>query len=137
MYLKNKKSYTIAERGYITLISILLIGAIGSAVAISLILIGLGSSRTGLGIQQSAQARAVVTACVESALQEMREKTSYSGSSSFTLGAGNCTYTVTALSGQNRTITATGTVASSIRKLSLTITAINPKILVSSWQEIP
>ena len=137
MYLRHKKRYNRNQEGYITLITVLIVGAIGSAVAISLVLMGISTSRSGLGIQQSTQARALTAACTDTALQEIRKITGFSGSGSITIGQGACQYTVTRTGGQNRTITATGTVATTIRKVQVSVTAINPKILISSWQEIP
>jgi len=62
---------------------------------------------------------------------------SFSGTNGLTLGAGTCTYTVTVGTGEARTITASGRAGTIIRKTSVSITAINPLIVVSSWQEVP
>ena len=45
--------------GFITLVSVLVVGAVGVAIALSLILIGLGSSRTSIAVEQSNQAKAL------------------------------------------------------------------------------
>lgn len=124
------------NRGYITLISVLVVGAVGVTITISLILLGLSSSRTSFAVEQSNQAKALANACAEEALQEIRDSTPYTGSDNLTLGQGNCTYTVTSQGGQDRTITATGTVDTIVRKVEIVIDKINPTIEVVSWQEV-
>ena len=125
------------QKGFVALVTVLLVGAVGVAVGISLILLGLGFSRTSLALEQSAMAKALANACSEEALQKIRESTAFTGSGNLLLNGGTCTYTVTAGSGQARTIAATGTFGTIIRKVSISITQITPLIVISSWQEIP
>ena len=122
--------------GYITLISVLIVGAVGIAITTSLILLGLGSSRTSFAVEQSNQAKALANACAEEALQQIRDSTPFTGSGNLTLGQGVCSYTVTSQGGQNRTITASGTVGTIMRKVKIIIDKINPTIQVVSWQEV-
>lgn len=132
----HRKWYDGRQDGYITLISILVVGAIGVAITVSLILLGLGSSRTSFTVEQSAQAKALANACAEEALQQIRDSTPFTGSGNLTLGQGTCNYTVTSQGGQNRTITSSGTVGTIIRKVNVIINTINPTIAVTSWQEV-
>lgn len=124
------------SRGYITLISVLVVGAMGVAIATSLLLLGLGSSRTSFAIQQSNQAKALGNACAEEAMQQIRSSTAYTGSGNLSLGQGTCTYTVVNTGGSSRTVSSTGTVGTIVRKVKVLITAINPRIVVSTWQEV-
>lgn len=124
------------NRGYVTLISILVVGAVGTAIAMSLILLGISSSRTSFSVEQSNQAKGLTNACVEEALEQIRNSTSFTGSGNLTLGHGTCTYTVTSQGGQNRVITASGTVGSIVRKVTVVINKINPLINPTSWQEV-
>mgnify|MGYP001563863367 FL=1 len=126
----NKSSH-----GFITLISVLVVGAVGVAITLSMILLGLGSSRTSFALEQSNQAKALANACAEEAMQQIRDSTPFTGSGNLTLGQGTCSYTVTNTGGQNRTITSTGTVGTIVRKSTVIINQINPSILVTSWQE--
>ncbi len=93
------------SNGYIALVTILVIGAVGAAVAVSVILLGLGSSRTSFALEQSNQAKALANACAEEALQQIRDSTPYTGTGDLTLGQGTCSYAVTTQGGQDRTIT--------------------------------
>ncbi|HCE87097.1 MAG: hypothetical protein UW39_C0003G0032 [Parcubacteria group bacterium GW2011_GWC2_44_17] len=134
--MKYKKYYNQPQYGYITLISVLVIGAVGLAITISLILLGLGSSRTSFALEQSNQTKALTNACAEEAMQQIRDSMSFTGNGNLSLGQGTCNYTVTSQGGQNRTITALGTVGTIVRKVKIIISKINPTITVTSWQEV-
>lgn len=124
------------QKGYIALITVLVTGAVGVAIAISLLLLGLGSSRTSFALEQSNQAKALANACSEEALQQIRDSTPFTGTGNLTLGQGTCIYTVTSQGGQSRTITSTGTVGTIIRKVNIILDKISPSINVTSWQEV-
>lgn len=124
------------ESGYITLLSTIFLVAIGGVIAGSIILLGLGSSKTSFALHQSNQAKALANACAEEALQKINDSNSFSGSSTISLDGGTCSYTVTKLTGQNRTITSSGTIGTIIRKTSISIDAVNPSINITSWQEV-
>ena len=137
MFPRYTKKWYNNNAGYVTLISVLVVGAVGVVIALSLILLGSGASRTSFALQQSAQAKGLANACAEEALEQIRESTAFTGSGNLTLGQGTCSYTVTNTGGTNRTVTTSGTVGTIVRKLTIIITAINPLIIVSSWQEGP
>ncbi len=123
--------------GYITLISVLVIGAVGIAIATSLILLGLSSSRTSFAIEQSNQAKALVNACAEYSLQQIKNSPSYTGTSGLRApGLGTCSYLVQSQGGQNRTILSIGTVGAVVRKLKIVIVSVSPNITISTWQEV-
>ncbi len=124
------------KRGFITLMSILVVAAVGVAITLSLLLLGVSNARMSLVEQQSNQAKGLANACAEEALQQIRDSILFTGSGNLTLGPGNCTYTVTSQGGQNRTITASGTAGTVVRKAKIIINAINPTISVTSWQEV-
>lgn len=133
--LYTNKWYT-HQRGYITLVSVLVVGAMGAAIATSLILLGLGSSRTSFAVEQGNQAKALATACAEEALQQIRDSNPFTGSGNLALGQGNCSYTVTSQGGGNRTITAGSTVGAIVRKVKIVISQITPAMQIVSWQEV-
>lgn len=122
--------------GYITLISVLVVGAVGMAITTSLILLGIGNSRTGFTVQQSYQTKALANACAEEGLEKIRGDSAFTGTETLSLGQGNCTYTVTSQGGQNRTVTAVGTVGTVVRKARVIVSGIGATISLSSWQEV-
>ena len=86
--------YTQKRGGYVVLLGVLIVGAIGISVTLSLLLLGLGSSRTSFASEQSFQAKALASACAEEGLQQIRDTMSYTGTGGLTLGQGSCTYVV-------------------------------------------
>lgn len=136
MKLLSAHNLSKTNKGFITLLSILVVAAVGVAIVLSLILLGLGSSRTSFALQQSDQARALAGACSEEALQQIRDFLPYSGIGNLSSSAGTCSYTVAKGTGQNRTITASGTVGTIVRKVEIVINTINPQIVITSWQEV-
>lgn len=124
------------QKGYIVLVTVLVVGVVGIAVAVSAILLGLGSSRTNFALKQSNQAKALTNACAEEALQQISDSIPFAGTGNLTLGQGSCSYTVTKLTGQNRTATTSGTVGTTIRKVKITLDKIKPSINITSWQEV-
>lgn len=121
--------------GYITLLSVLIVGTVGLAVTISLISLGLSNSLTSLDYQQMYQAKNLTNACVEEGLEKIRELSTFTGSGNLTMGQGACSYNIINTGGDTRQVTATGTVATIVKKATVSITAINPLIIISSWQE--
>lgn len=120
--------------GYVALLAVLIVGAASLTIATTLLLTGTDSQRYTLIFQQSAQARVAADACVEEALQQMHDNTSYTGTAGLSFSPGSCSYTVTNTGGNNRTINASGTVGNTIRKLQVTAT-IGSSIAIVSWQE--
>lgn len=125
------------DSAYVTLMSVLIVAALGSAISVSLLLLGLGTSRTSFSVEQSYQAKSIADACAEEGLQQIRSSTGFTGSGNITFTRGSCTYTVTNGGAQNRTVIATGTVGTVVRKVTVTIDTITPKLNVTSWLELP
>lgn len=124
------------QKGYVTLLSVLVVGAVGLAISVSLILLGNGASRTSFANEQSNQAKALANACVETALQQIRDADGYSGSGNLTIGQGTCVYTVLNTGGTTRTINASGMVGTIVRKVAVLVTELHPLVTLASWQEV-
>lgn len=124
------------SRGYITLISTLVVGAVGLSVVTATILLGLGSARNSFALQQSAAAKSLANACVEEALEEIRLDVAYTGTGGLTLSTGVCTHAVSNTGGTSRMIYGTGQAGEFIRKTKVTITDYDPVIVISSWQDV-
>lgn len=122
--------------GYIALLAVLIVGAASVAIGLTLLLTGTDSQRSTLVSQQSAQARALASACAEEALQQIHDDTAFTGTNNLSLGQGTCTYTVTNTGGNARTIDVSGTVNSIVRKLKIYATISPSSISITSWQEV-
>ncbi len=134
--MRNKKFKNKNNTGYITLLSVLVVGAIGLSITVALLLSGLSASRTSLTAQMSAYAKMINNACAEEALEKIRENISFTGTNNLTFTLGSCTYTVTNTGGETRTIATSSTVGTIVKKINITIDDINPRINILSWQEI-
>ena len=132
----NKFSTQEMKRGYIALISMLLISAIGVAVMVSVIASGISAGKTDFSLQQSGAARSLASSCVEEALEKILETGTTSSNSNLSIGSGTCFYLITSTNGQNITISATGTLGTIVSKIKVVISTTSPSILLSSWEEV-
>ncbi len=123
------------RRGYVLLLSVMILAAVGAAITASLLTLGLSSSRTAFASTQSSQARTLAEACAEEALEQLRLSSAYLGSGNLTLGTGTCSYSVTDAGSGTRAIAAAGTAGDAVRHLATTVTAFNPYLTLTSWQE--
>ena len=124
------------RRGYIALLSVIAIGAIGVAVMTSVILSGVITSKTDITISKSGSARSLASSCGEEALQKILETGTTSSSAGLTLTSGTCSYVITSQNGQNITINSTGAAGMVISKVKIIISTTTPFIVLSSWQEV-
>lgn len=91
--MKNKKQKI--KKGFITLITVILVSAVTLTITFSFLLLGIGSVQTSESIEDSAKAKALHDACVYQALENIRANWSYTGSGNLSLGDGSCSFTVT------------------------------------------
>ena len=124
------------QRGYATLVSILVIGAIGVSITTAMILTGVSTSDSSFVLEQGKEARALVDACAEEALQQIRSNTGYAGSGNLTYSNGSCSYEVVSTGGENRSVEAEGTVGTIVRRVAVEVDAVSPLINIASWQEV-
>ncbi len=122
--------------GYIALLAVLIIGAASLAIATALLVTATDSQRSTLVAQQSAQARGLAASCVEEALQQIHDSTTFTGTNNLTFGAGGCSYTVTNPGGTTRLIGASGTVGNTVRRVQVNVTVGATALSIASWQEI-
>lgn len=123
------------ERGVVLLLSVLIATAVGVAIGISVILGGIILSQGSQAHRESNQAKSLANACADIALQQIRNSTPFTGTNTISISGNNCTYTVTSGAGEARTVTANATINGTTRRVTVQISAINPSIVVSSWQE--
>ncbi len=131
------RKYNYNQKGYVALLGVIVIGAAATTIAVSLLIAGADFARMGLSLEQSAQSRALVDACAEEALQNIRDNEDFSGNGSLTLEGDACDYSVAIEEGENRTIQVNAQVDQVTRKLEIKLNQLNPKLNVTSWQELP
>jgi hypothetical protein len=125
------------KKGYIALISVILMSALGLGIMLSVIAAGVNAGKTDFSLQQSGGARSLASSCAEEALQRILESSITSGSGNLTIGSGTCNYIITSTSsGQNITIASTGLLGTVTSKIKVVIATTTPGITLSSWEEV-
>lgn len=134
-YFQNNKTLN-AEQGFATLMAVLIVGAIGAAVAVSFLSRGIEASKNTISMQSAYQARSLADQCAEIALDSIRANSDYLGSGESSNPSGTCTYSVSTLGGTRRNIDTTGTSGDTVKKVLVELQGIYPKILIISWREV-
>jgi len=124
------------KKGFSTLFIVIILGAIGLSVAISLSTSSVWSTRGSNDTKNSNKAKSLTNTCAEVALEAMRENNNYTGVSNLVLDGNTCTYTVTNTGGTTRSLVISGTVGDVVRKINITTGTFNP-LVISSWLEVP
>lgn len=124
------------RKGYVALLSVLIIGAIGVVSMLSVLLSGVSASKTDFALQQAGSAKVLASSCGEEALQQILESGTTSSSGSLTIVSDTCTYSITSQNGQNITVNATGQVGTITSKIKIIIATTTPSIILSSWREV-
>ncbi len=122
--------------GYIALVSVLVVGSIALASAVSLLLLGIDASRTALVNTQAASARAAANTCAEVALDKLRQDVSYQGNETITLSNGSCTIATLFQSGSSTSIQLTAEVSGLTRKSMIQTATLISQVQLESWQEV-
>lgn len=123
------------NKGYIALISVLSISAVGLAIATALLVLGIDSTKTSINIYQGFEAKNLAHTCSDLALDKIRSNINYTGTDTQSIGNGSCNYVVNNLGGTNREVLSYGTVANVVRREKIIINQVSPTIGISSWKE--
>ena len=125
------------QKGYIALISILIVSGVTFIIAISTGLFGISESVMGLEKNQSSQAYYLASLCAEDALVELKNDLKYSGNETLVFDEGTCTILKVGGGGNtNRKVRTIGTVHNQTRKIEIEIAQVDPKMQITSWQEV-
>lgn len=122
-----------ARPGVATIVAVVVVSAISLAVAISFSLSSVGGLSTAFGDQQSVASLAGAEACAEEALVRLLWDDAYAGGA-FGVGPAACQISVAGL-GSSRSIQATSTVATFVRKLEVDVTLGSSGLAVTRWAE--
>lgn len=122
-------------RGFVALLSVIVLAAIAGGVSVSLLLLGIGATKNAQALEASMAARALAHTCAELGVQQLVALGSFTGTGAQVLGSGSCTYNVTLPSASVKAIAATGTVGTIVRKTELLFTY--PALTLTSWHEVP
>lgn len=132
----DQQVYAKNRRGYITLISTLIVAAIATTIVTVLILTGLDASRSSKTVENGRVAYNLANACIEYALQQIRDDDAFVGSGNLTFGINSCSYSVTDDGGEARTIDGIGSTEKNTISLQALIDQINPTINITSFDQL-
>lgn len=119
--------------GYVALLTVIVMGAVVTVIATSLVLLGLGHSRSSLSESQAASAKSAADACTENALVQIRLLSSFTGSGNLTLSGSTCTYIIA--NTVTSSIVAVGVSGNSTRRVTVDLSLRTPTIVFTKWQE--
>lgn len=127
-------------KGYIALMTVILTGAIVSMIAATLLTLSIIYNKNAITRTKSLMAISYADSCAEEALRVIRTKV-YNGSGSMDVDGDaidDCTYATTGVQ-PNLTVNAENIPSPSDgpkRKVQVVTSAISPKIILASWEDI-
>lgn len=126
-----------SRQGYILLITILIIGAIASAILSSLLLLGISANHVSLSVLQANQSLSIAQGCAEYGLLKLRQSPAYAGNEFVTVGANACEILpIGGIGNNNRVLCVEGKVGDAVRRLEIAVSQVLPQTKIFSWQEV-
>jgi hypothetical protein len=128
-------------RGYVLLLTVIFLSVIAATIVGSLLLLGLAHSQTGLALQQADQARYFSQACAETALDNLRQNSSYAGDQTLAVGGGSCQIAPITFSSPDYNIQTQAAVGPAVynllveAQLQTTSTSSTTLVQVDSWHQ--
>jgi hypothetical protein len=122
--------------GFFTLLGVLTLGLIMSAVGLSLLVLGATSSQTSRSVERAAAARSLADACIETALARIVSEGFVDGPVTLTLGVDSCSYTVISLGGDEREVRGAAQIGDVWSRKRVVVSALSPQIAIASWVDV-
>ena len=122
-------------RGFIALITIFIILAIALVLGLSFGLLAISESTMSLDQFKSSQAYFLANLCAEHALMELKEDIIYIGNESPPVGVEGGGCQILPIEGQ-WIIKTQGNFQNEVKKMRISVSQVNPKMIISSWQEV-
>lgn len=130
------KNY-LTGRGFIALISILIISAVILLIALGVSQFGISQSKIALQRNQTSESYYLAQSCAEEALMKLKEDLGYRGNEILNIEGNSCAILSVGGSGnRNRLVKTTSNAYNQIRKIKIEIDRINPLMEIKYWQEV-
>lgn len=130
-------NYGSNKKGFVAIVSVLVIGAIGVTVSVSLLLFGIASIQNGSAQEESAGARYMADSCAEYALQRLLEDPSYQGGETLDVDGRSCeVLSVTTIGEGIVEFRSIGYDGDAVKNVLVRTEQLRPYIVVGSWQEV-
>jgi nitrate/TMAO reductase-like tetraheme cytochrome c subunit len=120
-------------RGFIALITVFIIISIALLISLGFGLLSIGEINMGFKKTQSSQAYFLANLCAEQALMKLKENINYSGNETINIENGSCQ--ILQIEGQ-WIIKTIGNIQNDVKKMRISVSQVNPKIIIDSWQEV-
>lgn len=126
-----------SHKGYVFLVTVLMIGAIASTTLLSLLLLGWAAEQNGALVERSQRAFEFMQTCAERSLRSLRLDPTYAGDETVTFSGGSCIiYPITGSGNADRTICIESISAPVTRRMEIQISRLFPRVIIRSWQEV-
>lgn len=122
------------ENGYSILISVIVLAGICTSLAVSLLLSSTSQAGAAIAFRKSTLARGYANSCMESALEQIRQNSSYTGTINLSFTSGSCSAMVSGTA-PTKSITSTGISDTVTRRVQGSTTQVSPSITLNNWQE--
>jgi len=124
------------KNGFVILLSVLIMGSVGLAVALYLLSAGLTSSQNSSVLELSNEAKALSNACAENGLLKIANCSSTIGTFEVNIDDSKCSYSIIQNGESGKTLTSQATQNDLTRKIKIEVGQIEPTVVISSWQEV-
>ncbi len=136
-YFLTQLRYRESQSGYVLLLSVVIIGVVASSIAATILLLGIGTQRTSLAVQEGQAARHLADSCAQEVIERLIQNTAYTGSETLTFNGESCAVgPVTGSGDANRVIHVTGVSGDATARVAVTVTTVGPPVVIGSWQEV-
>lgn len=127
----------IRQPGFVTLLTIIVIGAVTTTIVIGLLLLGTDNLKATQYQIDSAHAAAHTDSCAEKALNSLKGNAAYAGGETVNFTNGSCLILPLIGAGtQTPTIRIEGTVSSVKRRVEISVKQVSPQIKLNYWREL-
>lgn len=123
------------KKGFSTLFIVIVLGTATLGLVLVLSTSSLWSIRSSVISRDSSQASALANACVDVALDNIRTNNSFLGTGNATLNGNTCSYSISDIGGQGRSVYVSAMINNIARKIQVNTSTFNP-LVISSWQEV-
>jgi len=123
--------------GYVSMLTLVILMIVVLTVTVTVITVLIDNTISYTTMSKSDKARANADACVEVAINKVKEDLAYIGNETITTDHGSCEIVSVGGSGNsNRVISASGLYQSVTRKVIVVINTVNPVTSITSWKEV-
>jgi len=135
--MKTSKLQLSQKKGYIALITAIIIGAVTLSMVITSAYIGITQGANSLLFSNNLETVNLASACAEEALMKIKNDPNYGGNETINLENGQCQILpIINIGGQSRIIETTGTINAVTKKIKIQVSQIDPTMQIILWQEV-